>query len=157
MKIGILSAGKIDQAYLREGIALYEARLKHYTPLEIHQVNLARSDSRGSAELFKAKETELLLQKINPGDFVILLHETGKQLRSPEFASLLNDHMNRATKKLVFVIGGAYGFADSMFERANAQLSLSRMVFPHQLAKLIFLEQLYRAFTILRNEPYHND
>ncbi|MDP2423652.1 MAG: 23S rRNA (pseudouridine(1915)-N(3))-methyltransferase RlmH [Bacteroidales bacterium] len=157
MKIRILSAGKIDVSYLREGIALYDSRLKHYATVELTQVNLNRSDSRASVEVIKAKETELLMKKINPGDFVVMLHEHGKQLRSLEMAALLNEHMVRRTKKLVFVIGGPHGFSEPMFRRADLQLSLSSMTFPHQLVKLVFLEQLYRAFTIIKNEPYHNE
>ncbi len=157
MKTVILAAGRIDQVYLREGILFYLNRLRHYTTIEITEVNLGKKDSKATEELIRQHESDLLLGKITPTDYVIILHEKGRQLRSVEFAAMLNEQLIRSTRRLVFVIGGAYGMSDKLMQRGDFTLSLSAMTLPHQLIRLVFLEQLYRGFSILRNEPYHNE
>lgn len=157
MQINFLVIGKTSESFLTEGIFLFEQRIKRYTPYEHKVIPALKHTQNMSPDVQKAKEADLLLPLFQPQDFVILLDERGKNFSSVEFADYLQKHYNQSTKTLWFVVGGPYGFAPSMYERANMLLSLSKMTFSHQLIRLIFAEQLYRAFTILRNEPYHNE
>lgn len=156
MKITLLAISKTNEAYLSEGIDIYEKRLQHYckfTRVEIPDLKNAKNLSKDQQ---KQKEAELLLAKISPQDFVILLDEIGKEMSSLQFSETLNKWMNQGVGHAIFIIGGPYGFDQKMYERANAKISLSQMTFSHQMIRLFFVEQLYRAFSILKNEPYHH-
>src|SRR5476651_874460 len=156
MKITLLSIGKTDDAYIRDGIDKYLKRLKHYAKLELLDLPELKNTKALTQDQQKAKEAELLLKKINPTDFVILLDEKGMELTSGQFAAYLDKKAVASTASMVFVIGGPYGFDASVYQRANEKLSLSRMTFSHQMVRLFFVEQVYRAFTILKGEPYHH-
>lgn len=157
MEILLLVIGKTDADYLKEGMEIYQKRLKNYVKLEVREVELTRKmQKKQKTELMKA-ESALAGKHIQDDDFLVLLDEYGPQMSSREFATYLQKRMNSGLKRLLFLVGGAYGFDDQLRKRANGQISVSAMTFPHQLVRLIFLEQLYRAFTILNNEPYHND
>jgi 23S rRNA (pseudouridine1915-N3)-methyltransferase len=156
MKMTFLLVGKTDLSYLQEGMSLYEERLKRYSTykrIEIPELKSASSLSKGE---IKEREGELILRQIKPQDEVVLLDVVGRSQTSEEFASFLEKRGIYGSKGLVFVVGGAYGFSDSVYARGNFKLSLSSMTFSHQLVRLLFLEQLYRAFTIIKGEPYHH-
>jgi 23S rRNA (pseudouridine1915-N3)-methyltransferase len=157
MKVILINTGKTEERYLRDGTEIFEKRLAHYCNFESTFVNPGSSTGKLPPNQVKLKEAELILKKIKPDDHVVLLDEQGKQLKSTELADWLNEHQVRGTRKLVFITGGAFGFHESVYQRANAKIALSKLTFPHQLVRLIFLEQLYRAYTIIRNEPYHNE
>lgn len=156
MKLLLLTQGKTKQAFIREGLLFYAERLSHYAPFELLEV--PELTERGlSKEQQKAREAERLLAKIPRDAYVVMLDEGGKSLRSQDFAKFIEARQNSAVKHLVFVVGGPYGHGQALRERANQSLSLSAMTFPHDLVRLLFTEQLYRAFSILRNEPYHHE
>jgi len=157
MKITLLSIGKTDDAYIRDGIDKYLKRLKHYTKLELLDLPELKNTKALTQDQQKTKEAELLLKKINPTDFVILLDEKGMELTSSQFAAYLDKKAVASVASVIFVIGGPYGFDASVYQRANDKLSLSRMTFSHQMVRLFFVEQLYRAHTILKGEPYHHE
>lgn len=157
MKITLLLVGKTVFPYINEGIALYEKRLGHYinyTRVEIPELKGVQSLSK---EQIKEREGELILKNIKNTDDVVLLDERGSTYTSLEWASHLEKKIIFAGKDIVFVIGGAYGFSAKVYERANGKISLSKMTFSHQIIRVIFLEQLYRAFTIMKGEPYHHE
>jgi len=156
MKVELWAIGKTNERYLEEGMALYEKRLKHYLPFQWMVVPDIKGAGSLSAQQVKAKEGESILSKLKDEDLLILLDERGRSLSSEGFAAYLDKKLQQPQRRLVFLIGGAYGFSDALYERANDQLSLSSMTFSHQMVRLFFMEQLYRAMTILRNEPYHN-
>jgi 23S rRNA (pseudouridine1915-N3)-methyltransferase len=155
MKISLICMGKTSFPFLREGIELYNKRMDRYLPFEIIEIPDKKQTGTDQASVLK-KESELLLAKFHPSDFVVLLDERGDLLNSGEMAKFIESRINLSIKHLVFVIGGAYGFSENVYARANAKLSLSKMTFSHQLVRLIFMEQLYRAFTIIKGEPYHH-
>ncbi len=157
MNITLLTMGKTDVAWVRQGLDLYVSRLVHYIQFSLKEIPELKKASSLSREQIKEKEGELLLAEIRPSEEVILLDEHGKERRSVDFAKWLEDKMVRGGKDLVFVIGGAYGFSDRVYARANGKMSLSAMTFSHQMVRTIFAEQLYRAFTIIRGEPYHHE
>jgi len=157
MKITFLTVGKTEDAYLKDGIEKYVKRLKHYTRLEIIDLPELKNTKALTAEQQKTREAELILKKITPADFVILLDEKGAELSSKQFANYLDKKNISVSASLVFVVGGPYGFDQSVYARANDKLSLSRMTFSHQMVRLFFVEQLYRAFTIIKGEPYHHE
>ncbi|MBQ8070310.1 MAG: 23S rRNA (pseudouridine(1915)-N(3))-methyltransferase RlmH [Bacteroidales bacterium] len=157
MKITLLTMGKTDVAWVRQGLELYVSRIGHYVPFTLNEIPQLKNVSSLSQSQIKEKEADLLLSAIKPGDDVILLDERGKQMRSTEFSSWLSDRMTRSGRDIVFVIGGAYGFSDRVYERAGGKISLSLMTFSHQMVRTIFAEQLYRAFTIMKGEPYHHE
>ena len=157
MKIALLTVGKTDRDWVKQGLDIYVSRLKHYIPFSINEIPELKNVSAMSRDQIKAKEGELILKSIKPTDDVILLDEHGKEYSSTEFASLLQNKINYEGKDIVFVIGGAYGFSEAVYQRANSKLSLSRMTFSHQMVRAIFVEQIYRAFTIMRGEPYHHE
>jgi 23S rRNA (pseudouridine1915-N3)-methyltransferase len=157
MKIILLNVGKTDESYLISGMQVYEKRLKHYCSFENAFVTPPPPSARAPVFQVKQKEAEAILKKLKPDDYVVLLDENGRQFKSAGFAQWLNLQMVKGFKRLVFITGGAFGFHESVVERSAESISLSQMTFPHQLARLIFVEQLYRAFSILRNEPYHNE
>lgn len=156
MRILLLAIGKTDEDYLANGIRKYVGRIGHYTSFEIKEIPDLRNRKSLSEEQQKTAESSLILNQLQPSDHVILLDENGKQSSSINFAESLEKQMASGAKRLVFVIGGPYGFAKEVYDRANAKLSLSPMTFSHQMVRLIFVEQLYRAFTILKGEPYHH-
>lgn len=157
MKITLLVIGKTDEKYLREGIEKYLKRLAHYTTFEMLEHSLARKlQSLPLAQLMQ-KEAEVILQQMEKADYSVLLDEKGKTFTSVEFASFIQLRLNQSVKNLLFVVGGAWGFDETVKEKANMKLSLSAMTFSHQMVRLFFVEQLYRAFTIIRNESYHNE
>ncbi len=157
MKIIIVVIGKTDEAYLNTGIAKYLDRIKHYIPLEMKVIPDLKNTKSLSEEQQKNKEGELILQQIQPTDELILLDEGGKMFSSRDFAGFMEQKLLLGIKRVVFVIGGPYGFSMDVYNRATAKISLSKMTFSHQMVRLIFAEQLYRAMTILKNQPYHHD
>ena len=157
MKITFLTVGKTEDAYLKDGIEKYVKRLKHYTRLEIIDLAELKNTKALTAEQQKVKEAEMILKKISVTDFVILLDEKGEELSSQQFAAYLDKKAISAVVNLVFIVGGPYGFDESIYRRANDKLALSRMTFSHQMVRLFFIEQLYRAFTIIKGEPYHHE
>jgi 23S rRNA (pseudouridine1915-N3)-methyltransferase len=157
MKIKLLVVGQTNMKFVEAGSSEFFARLKHYTDFEMLVIAPPKNAAKLVVAELKNKEAENILAKTLPSDFLILLDEKGGEYSSVEFASFLQKRMNSGVKNLVFVVGGAFGFSEKMYERANSKLSLSKMTFSHQLIRLIFAEQLYRAFTILRNEKYHNE
>lgn len=157
MKITLLAVGKTEEKYLQSGIDIYLKRLKHYIKLEVVEIAELKNTKGLSQEQQKVKEAELIQKKLASTDFVVLLDERGQELSSLHFADLLNKRMLASTQNLVFIIGGPYGFDNSIYQRANEKLSLSKLTFSHQMVRLFFAEQIYRAFTILKNEPYHHE
>ena len=157
MKITLLTVGKTDKDWVKQGMDIYVSRLKHYIPFSITEIPELKNVSALSREQIKAKEGELILKNVKPADNLVLLDERGKEYSSVEFAKILQDKINYEGKDIVFVIGGAYGFSEDVYRRANSKMSLSRMTFSHQMVRAIFAEQLYRAFTIIKGEPYHHE
>lgn len=157
MRITLLTVGKTDKDWVRQGLDIYTSRLKHYIPFSIVEIPELKNVSSMSREQIKTREGELILKNIKPGDDMILLDERGSTYSSLEFAKLLQDKISYAGKDIVFVIGGAYGFSQAVYDRAGSKMSLSRMTFSHQMVRAIFAEQIYRAFTIMRGEPYHHE
>lgn len=157
MKITLLTVGKTDIKWVKEGLEMYVSRLKHYINFELTEIPELKNVSALSKEQIKLKEGELILKHLKPADFLVLMDEKGKEFRSIQFASMLEEKLNRGGRDMVFVIGGAYGFSEAVCSRADDKISLSKMTFSHQLVRTIFAEQLYRAFTIMRGEPYHHE
>lgn len=157
MKITLLTVGKTDKDWVRQGMDIYISRLKHYIPFAVVEIPELKNVSSLSKEQVKSREGELILKNIRPTDDVILMDERGKQYSSVELAKVLQDKISYNGKDIVFVIGGAYGFSEEVYSRANSKISLSRMTFSHQMVRAIFAEQIYRAFTIMRGEPYHHE
>jgi 23S rRNA (pseudouridine1915-N3)-methyltransferase len=156
MKITLLLVGKTEEAYLREGISIYLNRLRHYIRIDFVEITELKNTRGFSQEQQRTKEAELILKKLLPIDQVILLDEKGTTLTSQQFADFLNKKAIGSVNNLVFIVGGPYGFHESVYRRANDKISLSRMTFSHQMVRLFFAEQLYRAFTIIKGEPYHH-
>ena len=157
MKITLLTVGKTDKDWVKQGIDIYASRMKHYFPFSIVEIPELKNASSLSQEQIKTKEGELILKDVKPADEVILLDERGREFSSMEFAKTLQDKISYTGKDIVFVIGGAYGFSEAVRQRSNSKISLSRMTFSHQMVRAIFVEQLYRAFTIMKGEPYHHE
>ncbi|MDG2060165.1 MAG: 23S rRNA (pseudouridine(1915)-N(3))-methyltransferase RlmH [Flavobacteriales bacterium] len=156
MKIVLVVVGKTNEKYLTEGISDYQKRLNHYTNFEIVEIsNIKNAKNFSEKELIK-KEGEMILKQINTSDYLVLLDDKGNVFSSPSFAEKLQQWMISGKKRLVFVVGGAYGFSQEVYNRGNEKLSLSKMTFSHQMVRLFFVEQLYRGYTILNNEPYHH-
>ena len=156
MTIKLLVLGKTDSAQLTQLIEEYQNRLKHYIKFELEIIPDIRNTKNLSEKQQKEKEGEAILNKLNPTDRLVLLDENGKQKTSVEFSGYLQKNMNSGLKQLVFVIGGPYGFSEAVYQKSQGKISLSKMTFSHQMVRLFMVEQLYRAFTILRNEPYHH-
>lgn len=157
MKILLLVIGKTDEDYLITGIKKYVGRLGHYVSFEMKEIPDIRNRKTLSEDQQKKAESFLLLQQLQPGDHVVLLDENGTSYTSVAFAENIEKLMASGAKRIVFVIGGPYGFAQEVYDKANAKMALSAMTFSHQMVRLIFVEQLYRAFTILKGEPYHHN
>ncbi len=152
----MLVVGKTDSKPLFQLISDYETRLKHYIKFELDIVADVKNAQKLSESQQKDKEGEAILKKLSSTDVLILLDEKGKAYTSVEFSEFLQKKMNSGIKQLVFTVGGPYGFSDALYQRAQGSISLSKMTFSHQMVRLFFVEQIYRAFTILRNEPYHH-
>ncbi len=156
MKIKLICIGKTQKSFLVAGENEYLGRLKHYIPIEKTEIPDQKKAKNLTTDQVKSAECQEIIAKIKPLDFVVLLDENGKQMGSEVFAKYLQTEFNKGHKTIVFVIGGAFGFSPEMYERANAKISLSAMTFSHQMIRMIFFEQVYRAMTILRGEPYHH-
>ncbi|MBQ5510160.1 MAG: 23S rRNA (pseudouridine(1915)-N(3))-methyltransferase RlmH [Prevotella sp.] len=156
MKTELILVSKTTDKHLAAGIDDYVSRICHYLPFAITVIPELKNTKNMTEEQQKVREGELILQKIQPSDTVVLLDEHGKEFRSIELADWLQKKQNTA-RRLVFVIGGPYGFSESIYKRADEQLSLSKMTFSHQMVRLLFVEQIYRACTIIKGEPYHHE
>lgn len=157
MKITLLVIGKTDASYFSDAIAEYRKRLERYIPFEIQIIPDIKNTKNLTVDQQKEKEGELIQRCLLPGDHLVLLDERGTEYTSLRFASYIEKKMQTVPKRLIFVIGGPYGFSPAVYDRANEMMTLSRMTFSHQMVRLIFVEQLYRAMTILNNEPYHHE
>lgn len=157
MKITLLVIGKTDAAYLRDGIEKYVKRLKHYIQFELVVIPDIRQSKNLTVDLQKTKEGELILSKLSAGRELHLFDERGKSYTSVDFAGFLQQKMLSSVKELIFVIGGPYGFSDEVYQKASSKISLSKLTFSHQMVRLLCVEQIYRAFTILKGEPYHHE
>jgi 23S rRNA (pseudouridine1915-N3)-methyltransferase len=156
MKIELLFVGKTDNSYLKDGISIYYKRLIHYSNVTIVEIPDIKSTSSLSENQIKEREADLILKRVGDSDFLILMDEQGKMVASIDFASQIEAYINKGVKKIIFLIGGAYGFSERVYSRANTMLSLSKLTFSHQMVRLILIEQIYRSFTILKGEPYHH-
>jgi len=157
MKASLILVGKTTDHRFTELIDDYTSRLKHYIGFEIITIPELKNTKNISQEQQKAQEAELICKQLHQSDHVVLLDEHGKEMRSIEMAEWMKKKMNTVSKRLVFIIGGPYGFSPKIYERANEKLSMSKMTFSHQMIRLIFVEQLYRSMTILNGEPYHHE
>jgi 23S rRNA (pseudouridine1915-N3)-methyltransferase len=157
MNITLLMIGNTSEPFVNEGYAHFTKRLKHYIKVKEIIISDIKDRKNLNPDQIKEKEALLLLEKMNSVNFTVLLDEKGKELSSSEFAGFIQKTMNAGNRELLFVIGGAYGVSESIKQKADFVMSLSRMTFTHQFIRMIFIEQLYRAMTILKNEPYHNE
>lgn len=155
MRVTLMECGKTKDAFIREGIELFRKRVVRYAPFRIETLTDLKNTRNMTMKEVQEKEAVQILKRITPGDFMVLLDERGSEYNSISFAEYLNS-LEGNVSHLIFVIGGPYGFAERVYQRADAKLSLSRLTFSHQLVRLIFMEQLYRAYTILKGEPYHH-
>lgn len=156
MKINFLVIGKTNNNYIKDGIDIYQNRLKKYIQFSIKEIPELKNTKKISVEQIKEKEFQLLKQHINTEDEIILLDEKGKEFTSKDFANYIENKMIYSNKNLTFVVGGAYGYSKKIYQQYNQKISCSKMTFSHQMIRLIFIEQLYRAFTIIKGEPYHH-
>ncbi len=155
MKVELWAIGKTNEKYLEAGINIFEKRLRNYLPFAFHilpDVKIKTTDGT----LLKKKEGEMVLSKLGPEDYLVLLDEQGREYTSAELSNWLEKRLSASHRRMVFLIGGAFGFSPALYERAQEKIALSKLTFSHQMVRLFFLEQLYRAMTILKNEPYHN-
>ncbi|NQU87406.1 MAG: 23S rRNA (pseudouridine(1915)-N(3))-methyltransferase RlmH [Mariniphaga sp.] len=157
MKITLLVVGQTNSPYLKKGIEDYLYRLKHYIPFEINTIKDLKKPKNLTRENQKKKEGDLILKYLDSSNTMVLLDEKGISLSSRGFSEFVQKKMASGLKELVFVIGGPYGFSKEVYDSVKEKLAVSEMTFPHELARLIFVEQLYRAFSILKGEPYHHD
>lgn len=157
MKVVLLSLGKTDEDFYVQAMDIFRKRLSHYLPFDLEFVPDVKNTKNLSEKEQKNLEGEALLNRIQQGDYVVLLDDKGNQYSSVEFSRFIEKKLYSVPKRLVFVVGGPYGFPDEVYRRANEKLSLSRMTFTHQMVRLVFVEQLYRAMTILNGEPYHHE
>ena len=156
MKIQLLLTGKTKFPFIREGLEEYRRRLVHYADFQIRELPELKNAGSWPEKKVKGEEARSIMKTIGPGDYVVLLDERGKALTSKAFAGWLEKKQHGSYRTMLFVIGGAFGFGEEVYRRANLVLSLSEMTFSHQLVRLVFMEQIYRAFTIIRGEPYHH-
>ena len=157
MKILLIVIGKTDQKWLVDGIGQYAERLTHFAQFEMQVIPDIKNTKNMDFQTQKIREGELILNLLQPSDDVWLLDDKGREMTSPEMARWLEKRMAQSTKRLVFIIGGPYGFSQDVYNRVPGKISLSKMTFSHQMVRLIFVEQLYRAFSILNNLPYHHE
>jgi 23S rRNA (pseudouridine1915-N3)-methyltransferase len=157
MKITLLLTGKTTDKHIAELIDIYTNRIKKYSVFEIITLPDVKNTKNMPVQEQKMKEATKIIQSFSDDDYIVLLDERGKELRTVEFSGVLEKMFFLPKKRIVFVIGGPWGFAKAIYDRADYKISLSKMTFPHQLVRLLFLEQLYLAFTIIKNEPYHHE
>ena len=157
MKVALILVGKTVNKHFVELIDEYAGRVKHYIGFDMVTIPELKNTKNLSVEQQKQQEGTLILKQLQAGDCVVLLDEHGKEFRSVEFAKYMEQKMQTVSKRLVFVIGGAYGFSPDVYAQANEKLSLSKMTFSHQMIRMIFVEQLYRVMTIMKGEPYHHE
>ncbi len=157
MKIVLAVVGKTTNGYLRQGIDEYTSRLSHYIPFSIEYIDDVKNTRNLSEQQQKAAEGKSILAMLDKGDYVVLLDEHGKEFTSVQFSKYIEKRMASGARRMVLVVGGPYGFSQDVYDRANELLSLSKMTFPHEMIRLIFTEQLYRAMTIINHEPYHHE
>jgi 23S rRNA (pseudouridine1915-N3)-methyltransferase len=157
MKITFLTIGKTEDKYLLEGMEKYLKRLKHYIPFKVLELPELKNTKNLSEDQQKTREAELIFKNISNTDHLVLLDENGVNYSSVQFSGFLNKKMIGSVQHLVFVVGGPYGFSNEVYNRAQEKISLSKMTFSHQMVRLFFIEQVYRAFTIMKGEPYHHD
>ncbi len=157
MKISLLAVGKISSAELRKLVEMYASRIVHYIPFEHIQISDLKSTKSLTRDQQKQAEGKAILENIKPSDYVVLLDERGSQFGSREFSDLITQKANTLAGRLMFVVGGPYGFSGDVYGRSNFMISLSKMTFPHEVARMLVAEQIYRAMTIQRGEPYHHD
>jgi len=157
MKVTLIEVGKTESDYLKTGIDIYLKRIAHYVPIKEVVISALRNTSKLSEEQQKQKEGSSILSLLQPTDELILLDERGEMFSSVAFARFVEKKMVAGSRNLVFVIGGPYGFSEEVYARANGKVSLSAMTFSHQMVRLLFVEQFYRAMTILKGEPYHHE
>ena len=157
MKFTLLVVGRTVEKHYITAIDDYVARTKHFTQFDMEVIPELKNTKSLSTEQQKEKEGELILKALQPGDVVVLLDEHGKEFRSVEFATWMERKLSATGKRLVFIIGGPYGFSQRIYQTAQEKISLSKMTFSHQMIRMIFVEQIYRAMTILRGEPYHHE
>lgn len=157
MKIHLIVVGKTDMKWLIEGIGQYVERISHFSQFDIEVIPDIRNTRSMDAQMQKVREGEQILKLLQPSDDIWLLDDKGLEMTSPEMARWLQKRMAQSTKRLVFIIGGPYGFSSDVYDRVPGRISLSRMTFSHQMVRLIFVEQLYRSFAILNNLPYHHE
>ena len=157
MKITLAVVGKTATGYLEQGVAEYVRRLSHYVSFNIQYVADLKNTKNLTVEQQKSSEGKLILQSLDKSDYVVLLDEHGREYTSMQFADYVQKRMSSGVRRVVFVVGGPYGFSQEVYERANDKFSLSKMTFSHEMIRLIFTEQLYRAYTILNHEPYHHE
>ena len=157
MKISLLTVGKTDIKWVSEGLGVYTSRLRHYLPFEVKEIPELKNVSALTKEQIKIQEGKLILKNLKESDALILLDEKGKEFRSIEFASFLEKKFQSSSRDIVFVIGGAYGFSQEVYDRSSSKIALSKMTFSHQMVRTIFVEQLYRACTIMKGESYHHE
>jgi 23S rRNA (pseudouridine1915-N3)-methyltransferase len=156
MKILLLQIDKTQDSYLMEGIDIYTKRLKNYCSFEITTINVPKTIRQRTQNEQKQEEAKLITAHVSQDDLLIILDEKGKEYTSVDFSAVIAQKQNASVKRLVFLIGGPFGFSETIYKRANLKLSLSQMTFSHQMVRLFFVEQLYRAFTILKGEKYHH-
>lgn len=156
MKTVLYVVGKTDEDYLNFGISKYSQRVARYTPFEFTVLPDIKNSKNLSESVQRNKEGEMILKQFESGDYIVLLDENGKEYTSVEMSEWMSGIFSQGHKRLVFVIGGPYGFSEDVYRKANTKISLSRLTFPHQLVRLLFMEQLYRCHTILKGEPYHH-
>ena len=156
MKLHFWSVGKTDEPFVKEGVEMFSKRIQHYYPAQWKLIASPKNAASLSVNDLKKSEGETLLSFLQPEDVLIALDERGKQFTSEQFAQLIEKQANESARNLIFLIGGAYGLSDAVLKRAKVKWSLSHLVFPHQLVRLILAEQVYRACTIIRNEKYHH-
>ncbi len=157
MNIELLVVGKTDSSFIEQIVTQYAKRINHYCKFSITTLADVKNTKSLTVKQQRTAEGDMILRQISDSDFVALLDERGAEFRSVEFALWLQKRMNSGVRRLLIVIGGPYGFSEAIYERANAKVSLSKMTFSHQIVRAIFAEQIYRAFTILKNEPYHHE
>lgn len=157
MNVDLLVVGRTDSNAVNEIVANYLKRINFYVKMSVVTIPDLRNTKNMTSASQKQQEGELILRQLSDSDYVVILDERGYEFRSLEFATWMQKRMNSGVKRLVFIIGGPYGFSQQLYERANTCISLSKMTFSHQIIRAIFTEQLYRAFTILNNEPYHHE
>lgn len=157
MKIVLAVVGKTTNGYLRQGIDEYTSRLSHYIPFSIEYIDDVKNTRNLSEQQQKTAEGKSILAMLDKGDYVVLLDEHGKEFTSVQFSKYIEKRMASGARRMVLVVGGPYGFSQDVYDRANELLSLSKMTFPHEMIRLIFTEQLYRAVTIINHEPYHHE